>query len=382
MKPAADPAIASRLATRLCFLAGGFAMACWAPLVPFAKLRLGLDEAGLGLILLALGGGSLIAMPLAGAVLARRGCRAVILVSGLGLVLSLPVLALAGTTPLLALGLALFGASLGSLDVAMNVHAVLVERQAERPLMSGFHGLFSVGGFAGAAAMTALLAAGLSPGLSTVLAAAATAALVLPALPRLLPDRRAEEGAPLLVWPHGLVILLGGLAFACFLTEGAILDWSALFLTQERGLDPAQGGVGYALFALAMTAGRLTGDRVVAALGDLRVLVWGGLAAAAGFALLVLVPSPLAGLAGLALVGLGASNLVPVLFSAAGRQHAMPVSLAIAAMSSLGYAGILAGPALLGFVAKGLGLTVAFAVLGVLMLTLPLAARRVTRDRA
>jgi len=379
MPPHRDPAAASRLATRLCFLAGGFAMACWAPLVPYAKLRLGLDEAGLGLILLGLGSGSLIAMPLAGAILARHGCRMVILVAGLGLVLALPVLALAGSVPLLAAGLVLFGASLGTLDVSMNVHAVLVERQAERPLMSGFHGLFSVGGFAGSATMTALLAAGLSPGLSTFLAAATTAALVLPALPRLLADSRAEEGAPLFVRPHGFVVLLGALAFACFLSEGAILDWSALFLTQERGLEPSRGGLGYALFSLAMTAGRLSGDRVVVALGGLRVLVWGGLAAAGGFALLVLAPSPLAGLAGLVLVGLGASNLVPVLFSAAGRQQAMPMGLAIAAMSSLGYAGILAGPAVLGFVAKALSLPMAFVLLGLLMLALPLAARRVTR---
>lgn len=373
---AIDHGAPARLATRLAFLAAGFAMAWWAPLVPYAKQRLGVDEGGLGLLLLCLGAGSVLTMPLVGLAVGRWGCRRVALTAGGGVCLALPGLALANSVPELAATLLLFGASLGALDVSMNVHAVLVERAAGRPLMSGFHGLFSVGGFVGSAALTALLAAGATPAAATMLATVAVAAVMLTTRPRLLRQGGGGDG-PALVRPHGLVVLLGGLAFAAFLTEGAILDWTALFLTQERGLPTAQGGLGYALFSLAMTAGRLTGDRVVAALGGRRVLLWGGLSTVAGLAGLVLLPWAAAGLAGLVLVGLGAANLVPVLFSAAGRQHAMPVGLAVAAMSTLGYAGILVGPAAVGFVAHGLGLPLALGLLAVLMLALPLASRRV-----
>lgn len=373
-----DDTSATRLATRLAFLAAGFAMACWAPLVPYAKARLGMDEAGLGLLLLCVGIGSVGAMPVAGMLVGRIGARPVILVAGVGLCLAVPGLALAATPLSLGAVLMLFGAALGSMDVAMNVHAVAVEKAAARPLMSGFHGLFSVGGLIGAAAMTLLLAAGLPPVPSALAAAVALAIAVALAVPRLLNHAGGEPG-PLLVRSHGMVLLLGALAFAAFLTEGAILDWSALLLTQARGVDPARAGIGYTLFSATMTLGRLTGDRVVAVLGARRVLLWGGLVAVGGLALLALAPWAWLALAGLLLTGLGASNLVPVLFSAAGRQHAMPVGLAVTAMSTLGYAGILSGPAAMGFVAKVAGLPAAFVLLAVLMLSLPLAARRITR---
>lgn len=373
-----DDTPATRLATRLAFLAAGFAMACWAPLVPYAKARLGLDEAALGLLLLCIGIGSVGTMPVVGTLVGRIGARPVILAAGAALCGVVPGLALADTALSLAAVLLLFGASLGSIDVAMNVHAVAVERGAGRPLMSGFHGLFSVGGLMGAGAMTLALAAGFSPVQATLAAALLLAGAVALAAPRLLAHAGSAPG-PLLVRPHGLVLLLGALAFAAFLTEGAMLDWTALLLSQERGLDAARAGIGYTLFSATMTLGRLTGDRVVAALGVRRVLVWGGLLAVGGLALMAAAPAAGLALTGILLAGLGASNLVPVLFSAAGRQHVMPVGLAVTAMTSLGYAGILCGPAAMGFVAQAVGLPGAFAMLAGLMLSLPLAARRVTR---
>lgn len=369
---------ATRLATRLSFLVAGFAMACWAPLVPYAKARLGLEEASLGLLLLCLGAGSVGAMPVAGTLVGRIGARPVILAATAGLCLALPGLALAGTPVSLGAVLMLFGASLGSIDVAMNVHAVAVEKDSDRPLMSGFHGLFSVGSLIGAGAMTLALAAGLTPAHAALAAALAVVATMAVAGPRLLHAAGSDPG-PLLVRPHGMVLLLGALAFAAFLTEGAMLDWTALLLTQARGIEPAQAGIGYTLFSLTMTAGRLTGDRVVGALGSRRVLLWGGLLAVSGLALLAVAPVAWLALSGILLAGLGASNLVPVLFSAAGRQHAMPVGLAVTAMTSIGYAGILCGPAAIGFVAQAVGLPAAFVLLAALMLAIPLAARRVTR---
>jgi fucose permease len=194
--------------------------------------------------------------------------------------------------------------------------------------------------------------------------------------PHLLHEPDASErDAPLLVVPHGAVIFIGVLCFLCFLAEGAILDWSALLLTAAQGLDASRAGLGYAAFAIAMTAGRLSGDRVVRKLGGKRVLLLGGLCSAAGFFGAVLAPTVPLALVGFVLIGLGASNIVPILFTAAGNQSAMPASLAIGAITTLGYAGILAGPAAIGFVAHAVSLNVAFAGLGGAMLLIAASAR-------
>lgn len=365
----------ARLSTRLSFLVAGIAMASWAPQVPYAKARLGLGSGGFGLLLLCLGVGSVLAMQVTGAAVARFGSRAVILVGGVGLCLTLPLLAYTDTAFLLATALLIFGASIGSIDVAMNVHAVEVEQAAGEPLMSGFHGMYSLGGLVGAAGGTALLSSGLRPTAAAIIAALVSAVLLGLAAPRLLRSKSAHT-SPLFVMPHGVVILVGVLAFIAFLTEGALLDWSALLLTGSFAVPAAQAGIGYALFSVAMTVGRLTGDFVVKRLGQQRTLLCGGLTVTAGFALLLL---PLAWLAsgGFLLIGLGAANLVPILFSTAGRQTIMPPALAIAAMTTLGYAGILLGPAAIGYIASFTSLRTAFALLGVIMLGFPLLRARI-----
>ena len=257
-----------RLSTRLAFLAAGLAMSAWAPLVPFAKARLALGEAELGLLLLCLGAGSLMAMPVTGLLASRYGCRVVVLVSGALTCMILPGLAFAPTPALLGLTLFCFGASLGTLDVAMNVQAVIVERESGGSLMSGFHGLFSVGGFIGAGLMALMLWAGMTPIASSAAISLLVALSLAVCAPHLLREPDAgERDAPLFVVPHGAVIFIGVLCFLCFLAEGAILDWSALLLTAEQGMDASRAGLGYAAFAIAMTLGRLTGDRVVRKLG-------------------------------------------------------------------------------------------------------------------
>lgn len=367
----------TRLATRVSFVAAGFAMACWAPLVPFAKANVGVDEAGLGLLLLCLGGGSITAMPLTGWLAARVGSKPLIIGGGLGLVLLLPLLVLAGSVPLLAVVLMAFGASLGTIDVAMNIHAVEVERDAPKPMMSGFHAMFSIGGFAGAGGVTLLLAMGVTPFIAACCGSILTLAALLIASPRLLVARAGEPMAFAL--PRGMVLLLAVLAGITFLVEGAILDWGALLITARDLLDPAQGGFGYMLFAAAMTIGRLTGDAVVARMGGTRILVIGGSTAILGFILLLTSPVTAVALSGFVLIGLGASNIVPVLFSLAGRQRVMSPALAIAAVTTVGYGGILLGPALLGFLAHRFDLVIAFALLAVLLAIIPVSAGIVTR---
>ncbi|MBD9528548.1 MFS transporter [Paracoccus sp. PAR01] len=368
----------TRLATRLAFVAAGFAMACWAPLVPFAKENVGVDDAGLGLLLLCLGVGSIMAMPVTGWLAAQIGSKPLIMGGGIGLVLLLPLLTLTSSALGLAVVLMLFGASLGTLDVAMNIHAVEVERDSARPLMSGFHAMFSIGGFAGAAGVTVLLSLGLNPVQATICGSLLTLGALLLAWPRLL---AAKGGQPMpFALPKGIVLLLSVLAGITFLVEGAILDWGALLVVGKGLLDHAHGGVGYMLFAAAMTLGRLTGDRVVGRFGGRQVLIVGGAVGVLGIVILLVSPHPVTALLGFVLIGLGASNIVPVLFSLAGRQRAMSPAMAVAAVTTVGYAGILIGPAALGLISHHLSLPIAFGLLAVLLAVIPASAHLTTRQ--
>lgn len=373
------PGVRERIATRIAFFIGGFAVSAWAPLIPFAKRRLALDDAQLGLMLLCLGVGSVMMMPLAGGLAARFGCRRAILAAGIVIALCMPALMLAPSIPVLAVTLAVFGASVGVLDVVMNVQAVIVERASGRAMMSGFHGMYSVGGIAGAGGVAAALALGATP-LVAIACTAVLAALLLAMARSGLLAQGGEGDQPAFVLPRGRVLLVGAVCFAMFLSEGAVLDWSAVFLSTVRQADPATAGFGYVAFAVTMTLGRLTGDRIVQALGAFRVVVCGALVAAAGFTLAILSTSPMAGLVGFALVGAGAANVVPVMFSAAGRQRDMPTHLAVAAVTTMGYAGVLLGPAALGFVAKATSLPMAFGLLVALLLCVAGAARQATRS--
>jgi MFS family permease len=368
----------ARISTRVLFFIIGLGGAAWAPLVPFAKARNHLNEGQLGLLLLCLGVGSLVSMPLAGALAARYGCRRVILVATGLLCLALPLLALA--TPLTLLGPALFvfGAGVGAVDCVINIQAVLVERASGQHLMSGFHGFFSVGGMVGAGGMSALLLTGVSPLLATGVVVVVILGALSYAAPHLLADRGTGDSGPAFAWPRGPVVLIGGLCFVLFLTEGSILDWSAVFLTAERGVPPTLAGLGYAAFASTMMLGRFTGDALVRRFGKAKVLGLGGLLAAAGLALTTLVPSWPVSLVGYALVGAGCANSVPVLFSAVGRQRAMPEHLAVAAISTIGYAGILAGPALIGFLTQVTSFTVVFLLLAALLVGVAASSRTIS----
>ena len=368
------PGRLEQVSTRIAFFIAGFGLAAWAPLVPYAKARAGLDEATLGLLLLCLGAGSILAMPIAGLLATRFGCRKVTIGGTLLICLALPLLATASSIPLLIATLFIFGAGLGGVDSTVNLQAVIVERASGRNMMSGFHGLFSVGGIAGAAGVSALLALGLSP----LWAIAVVIVLILGALakaaPHLLPYG-SESSGPAFAIPHGVVLFIGALCFIVFLAEGAMLDWSAVFLTTEKSMGDAYAGLGYAAFALTMTAGRLFGDTVVKRLGPTRVIVMGGLFAALGMGLATLAPGWEVALLGYALVGVGCSNIVPVLYSAVGKQTVMPEHIAVPAITTLGYAGILAGPAAIGFIAHASSLSAAFLLITALLVAVAISGR-------
>lgn len=364
-------------ATRLGFFCAGFATACWAPLIPFAKTAVGANEAQLGVLLLCLGIGSVAAMLVTGWMTAKFGARPMMILGGIGLALFLPTLLMTPSFVVLGLCLAVFGAALGTLDVSVNVHAIEVEGRAKRTMMSGFHAIFSLGGVAGAAFVTLLLRAGQSAFVCALMGAVILMAAILAAIPGMIRSERAE--AMPLVLPRGIVVLLAVLAGITFLAEGAVLDWSALLILEGNLLSVENGGLGYMVFSITMTIGRLTGDALVARVGGLRVLIVGGLVCISGFACVLVASGPVLALAGFALIGAGAANLVPILFSAAGRQTVMPVGLAVAAVTTTGYAGVLLGPAAIGFVAEATSLRIAFWGVAALVIAVPLSARRVMR---
>ncbi|WP_304305354.1 MFS transporter [Pseudacidovorax intermedius] len=365
---------AQQHATRAAFFIPGFATAIWAVLVPFAKSRTGVDDGTLGLILLCLGAGSLLAMPLAGTLAARFGCRRVMALATAVICASLPLLALGESPWLLGAALFVFGAGIGAMDCTMNMQAVVVERESGRAMMSGFHAFFSIGGFVGSAAMTLLLWTQWGP-VAAALAGTLAICAVAVASARLWRAERTSQGGPLLAWPRGVVLFIGVLAFVVFLAEGAMLDWSAVFLSDVRQVEPSSAGVGYVVFALTMTVARLLGDAVVERLGRLRSILLGAMLACAGFLVLTWVTPWQASLAGYLLLGLGCANIVPALFSLAGNQRHMTPAIAITAVSTLGYAGVLAGPALIGLAAQGIGLPAAFIGVAILLGGVALSTR-------
>lgn len=359
--------VSSAQATRIIFFLAGFITATWAVIVPFARANTGVNEAQLGTLLLCLGVGALIAMPVTGWLTSRFGCRRVILVAVALIVISAPWLAVLSDPLLLALALLIFGIGIGVTDCAMNIQAILVEKQAAKPVMSGFHGMYSVGGIAGAGFMTLILAMGFSVLTGCLLAVAAVIIMTLVSVSGLLTYANPAEG-PVFAVPRGSVLIIGIICFAVFLTEGTVLDWSAVYLTDVRAIPVSLGGLGYTCFAVAMTVARLTGDRIISSLGRLPVVLGGALVAAAGMAMVTFIAFWPLSLLGYTLVGAGCANIVPVMFSAAGRQTVMPQAVAIPAITTLGYLGVLSGPAVIGYVAHYTHLGFSFSLIMALML--------------
>ena len=370
-----------QIATRAIFFLAGLGMAAWAPLIPFVKARLGIDDGALGLLLFCLAAGSMAIMPFAGYLIAKLGCRAVLLGAGALLCVDLPLLALLDEPLLMGAALGVFGAVNGIMDVAMNSQAIIVERESGQAKMSGFHGFYSLGGIAGAGGVSLLLLAGLPPAQAIGLIALLIAILLLIVAGDLLAHGGIGErrrGGARWALAHGKILFIALLCFFVFLTEGAMLDWSALFLHAERGVVKSQAGIGFTLYAVAVACGRLYGDRLIGAIGRYRTLLLGSLCAAAGVLLTVTVPLASAAFGGLMLAGLGIANIVPILFNAVGNQKQVPPGQAFPAVTLVGYLGLLTGPALIGFIANYTSLALAFGCTLLCLLLVSISAKAVT----
>lgn len=375
MKP-----VKERLATLAVFLANGFGIGAWAVEVPRIKEHLALSDASLGIALFAFALGAIVAMPLAGRLAPRLGSGRATALLGAAFIVALPLPALAPDFPLLCLVLLLLGAANGALDVSMNGHASAIETVWESPIMSSFHAAWSAGGLLGAATGAMIQKGGIGVVGGLLLPDVLIGILIFSATGLALRDigPRAKAPAAGLALPDAGVMKLAALAFLCMMVEGAVADWSAVFLRSVLSGAASIAALGYSAFAFSMAACRIIGDVSVHRLGSSMVIRLGGLIAASGLALVLGLPSTLTACVGFALVGIGLANIVPVIFSAAGRSTATP-ALGVSMAATAGYAGFLVGPPLIGFGAGLVGLRLALGVLVVAALIVCVFGGRAVR---
>ncbi|BBQ49996.1 ABC transporter permease [Acinetobacter pittii] len=372
-----------RLATRLSFFSLGFATAAWAPLIPFAQQRLNLNHADFGLLLLCMGIGSMIAMPATGALVKRWGCRPLIALALMLLMVLLPSLTMWSSIVTMAVALFIFGSAAGCLGVAINLQAVVVEKHSVRALMSSFHGMCSLGGLTGAMLVTALLAVGLSPLMSTLSVVMILLVIGGVAIPSCLtsfeqdekPHEDTTQAPKKLYRPDGIILLIGVMCFIAFLSEGAAMDWGGIYLTSKYQLNPAFAGLAYTFFALSMTTGRFAGHILLKQWGEKNIVTYSAIGAAIGMAVIVTAPVWQVVVLGYALLGLGCSNIVPVMFSRVGRQNNMPKAAALSLVSTIAYTGSLSGPALIGLIGEWTGLSTVLTGVAVLLFIIALLNR-------
>ncbi|MDX2149787.1 MAG: MFS transporter [Bryobacteraceae bacterium] len=371
-----------RFAMLALFFVHGFVYAAWVSRIPSIQARLGLTTTELGLVLLGFAAGAIPAMVLSGAVSARHGSRPVLAAATLAFCAALPGMALAGNGPLLFAALVLFGAAGGSMDVAKNAHASELERLAGGSFMSTFHAFFSLGAMAGAGIGALAGGAGVAPVPHLSVAAAAAGVVAMVAARRLLPaSTDAQPHGTVLAKPSRALLALAAFAFAMVLSEGAMADWSAVYLGRVLLAEPAVAPLGYACFSAAMTAGRLGGDRLSLRLGRVTTVRAGTLLGAAGLVVALLASSPLQALAGFAAVGAGFSVVVPLIFSAAARR-ASSAGVGMATVVTAGYAGLLTGPPLIGALAAATSLrTALFLPSGLALVGFALASQTADPER-
>jgi len=361
------------------FLLNGAGIGLWAAHVPVVQARLGIDTGTLSMVLLTIAAGALLAMPLMGGFTARWGTRRMTLVSGFAFVVMLGILMGLDDLTMLFIAAFLFGVGNGALDVAMNANASEVETARGVPTMSSFHGFFSLGGLFGAALGGVVIGQGWGDGQGALAVAIVSALALLAVAPRVMFFAPSHGGGSHFALPRGAALSLGLLALLCFAVEGALVDWSALLMRERTGAEPATAALAYSAFSIAMAACRFAGDRMILRFGAMRIMVLGGLAMFAGLATAVLSTSFLLSACGFALIGIGAANVVPLLFGAASRIPGMSAGAGVAAVATLGYGGLLMAPPVLGYIAAQSSVMVALGMLSLSGLVIAASARIIKR---
>ncbi|MCB8982614.1 MAG: MFS transporter [Ardenticatenaceae bacterium] len=362
-----------RWAVLTMFFVNGAIMANWVSRIPQIQTTLAMSDGTLGLVLLWLAVGVLVALSMAGGLIARFGSRTVTIGGALLLAATMLPLGMMPNPPALSFNLFLFGGAMSLMDVAMNAQGVGVEKTLKRPVMSSFHAAYSIGGFVGAMMGAAIASLGIAPNLHFVMVAilfSIVTLLAAPALQRIETPDRSAPSEPVFRLPDRIIWPIGAVAFCSAIGEGAMSDWSGVYLKSVVGTTAAAAAYGYAAFSLTMTVGRLMGDYLTTRSSPALLVRVGGAIASLGVLLAILVPQVGPVLLGFAAVGAGLSIVVPLAFSVAGNVPGLPSGAAIAGVATIGYAGFLAGPPIIGLLAELTSLRIALLVVMLLTGTL------------
>ena len=347
--------MSARLATFLIFVVNGAMIGTWLGQIPWIATNLDVSKTQVGIALLCSSGGALVSMTLTGQLLTRFPSRTLIIVGALTFPLMSAFPVLAPSLPALAVGMLLFGALNGIMDVSMNAHGVALERAMGRPIMSSMHAAWSLGGLLGAAGVAIAAFAGVEPPVAAATTTVVLVMLALVAIPSLGPGAvGTREGGARISLPSRAVLPLGLLGVLAAIIEGGIGDWAGLYLDQDLGMDAGIAALGFTVFALGLTIARLAGDRINTRYGAGKLLRGGMVVVAVTLGVVLLSANPFVALVGLVIMGAGVANAIPLMFSAGG--HIQPSGPSLAAVFTMCYTAFLAGPPVVGFIADHIGL--------------------------
>lgn len=373
----------SRQAVIAAFFINGALLATWVSRIPAIQTKLGLSEGSLGLLLLGISVGVLTALSLAGSLIARFGSRSVTIVGAVVMCVSLPLLTLIPSAIALWGALFIFGGAMSIMDVAMNEQAVWVEREEKRPLMSSFHAAFSIGTLTGALIGSGMASiSALTPFMHFTIVSVVFGSIMLFLSSHLLRVKQeSSEKKAVFSFPKRALWPLGAVAFSCAIAEGAMADWSAVYLSQVLNTNASFAALGFAAFSLTMTIGRLLGDRLSLRWSPAIIVRVGGLIATLGFVVAIAAQEPIIVLIGFAAIGLGLANIIPLSFSAAGNYPGISTGVGIAGVATIGYAGFLAGPPIIGLIAELTSLRIALLIVTVLLASLVFTGKAVSSSK-
>ncbi len=370
----------ARLATMALFFIAGMMYASWGVHVPTVRDRFALSPALLSLALLAVAIGSIVAMTTNAKWIARVGTRTACLAGGIGMSVFGALILVAPSYALLIVVLMLFGFSMATLDVAMNAEASAVEIAFGRPIISMLHGMFSIGGLAGAALGGIALSAGMAPSLHLALASLLCAVILVIACPAVLPHvphAESGQGRSGNRWRSPTLWMLGAIALVSLIAEGAMYDWATVYMRDVVAASPAFASAAYAAFSGGMAAGRFAGDFVRARFGAPQLVFASASFACVGMLGALLLPEPVPALVGFTMMGLGLANMMPLLFAAAARVAGISPAEGLAHVAGLAYFGLMFGPVVIGAVAQAAGLPVGLGIVALCAAIVAVAAPKV-----
>lgn len=354
----------ARAATNTLFFLCGLSFASWASRIPDVKVFLKLSDAALGSVLFAMPIGSLIALPVTGLIIGKFGSRNITILSLVFYIIALPLLGHAQTPLALAIALFIFGFGSDMLNIAINVQAVNVEKIQKRSIMSSFHAIFSIGFMIGAALGGLIAKQGITP-FKHLTAVGVLDLLMGIAVYKFLTinDEKSSEAQPLFALPDKSLILLGIIAFCAMLSEGAMADWSVLYYKQVLNNPNGFATAGFTAYSVLMVVGRIFGDKVVQAFGLRKTLLINCLILFIGMSVALIIQNPYTVIIGFGITGLGLSTIVPLIYGEAGHSKTMSAGVALAAITTVGMAGFLIGPVLIGHLSEFSSLRIALSSL-------------------